>query len=145
MAAPREGVAALTGPPLSTPSTSRHTPEQTGLRQRYPRVPGEHGTWDTGQEATQRPWERDMGRLGGEAGSAQRPRHLIQCLGACQAEAGSARHWWARLPWLLGVSWAPLKGCRARPGMSGLFGKPGPGVSEGGPAWPAAKLGTAVC
>ena len=87
------------------------------------------GLADTGQEAMQRLCKRQMGHLGGEAGSAQRLHHLIQYSEACQAGGrqcqalvgGSARHWWAKLRWLLGVSWAPLgaaglaQECKPRP------------------------------
>lgn len=87
------------------------------LRQRYPRVPGEQGLADTGQEATQRPWERHMGHLGGEAGSAQRPRHLIQCLGACQAEGRRCQALVGKTPLAPGGLVGPAGGCRAGPGM----------------------------
>lgn len=81
MAAPKEGESRLSLALLSTPSTSDAT-QSRGLRQRYPRVPGEHGT--CGHRAgshTQEAVEEGHGAPGRRLAQLKRPRHLIQCLG----------------------------------------------------------------
>ena len=82
------------------------------------------GLADTGQEAMRRPWERLTGHLGGEAGSAQRLRHLIQRPGACQAGERWRQALVGKTPLAPGglVDSAgglvgPAGGCRAGPGM----------------------------
>lgn len=142
----REFRGALTGSLLSTPAPPDAYFRADALRQRYPRVPGEHGLADTGQEATQRLWERDMGHLGGEAGPAQRPRHLIQCLGACQAEGRQCQGTGGQdSPGSWGVSWAPglgLQGCPVAWENWACLENLEPGFLEGGPARLVASWGT---
>lgn len=92
------------------------------------------GLVDTGQEATQRPWERQMEHQEGEAGSAQRPRHpaprSVPGWGEVAPGTGgqdSPGSWGSR-----GPRWG-LQG-RPRNVNPGLFGKPG---ARGFRGWPS--------